>query len=101
MLPNKKTVVVLARLPAGLHHKKKSQMSEVIIWFLFSLVPSHEQALQQIVSLKKELSELRAKLASQEEDYHKSEGEMHAEVRLFVCLLLPWTDGSQTSVNSD
>jgi len=34
------------------------------------------------VSLKKELSELRAKLASQEEDYHKSEGEMHAELRV-------------------
>ena len=44
------------------------------------LVPNHEQALQQIVALKKEVSELRAKLASQEEDYHKSEGEMHAEV---------------------
>lgn len=47
----------------------------------FFKVPSHEQALQQIVALKKEVSELRAKLASQEEDYHKSEGEMHAEVR--------------------
>lgn len=45
-------------------------------------LPSHEQALQQIVALKKEVSELRAKLASQEEDYHKSEGEMHAELRL-------------------
>ena len=44
------------------------------------LVPNHEQALQQIVALKKEVSELRAKLASQEEDYHKCEGEMHAEV---------------------
>ena len=44
------------------------------------LVPNHEQALQQIVALKKEVSELRAKLASLEEDYHKSEGEMHAEV---------------------
>ena len=44
------------------------------------LVPNHEQALQQIVALKKEVSELRAKLASQEEDCHKSEGEMHAEV---------------------
>lgn len=32
------------------------------------------------MALKKEVSELRAKLASQEEDYHKSEGEMHAEV---------------------
>lgn len=45
-------------------------------------LPNHEQALQQIVSLKKEVSELRAKLASQEEDYHKSEGEMHAELRV-------------------
>ena len=27
-----------------------------------------------------EASELRTKLASQEEDYHKSESEMHAEV---------------------
>ena len=44
------------------------------------LVPNHEQALQQIVALKKDVSELREKLASQEEDYHKSEGEMHAEV---------------------
>ncbi|CAH3185535.1 unnamed protein product [Porites lobata] len=44
------------------------------------LVPNREQALQQIVALKKEVSELRAKLASQEEDCHKSEGEMHAEV---------------------
>ncbi|CAH3193931.1 unnamed protein product [Porites evermanni] len=43
--------------------------------------PNHEQALQQIVALKKEVSELRAKLASQEEDYHKSESEMHAELR--------------------
>lgn len=33
------------------------------------------------MALKKEVSELRAKLASQEEDYHKSESEMHAEVR--------------------
>ena len=48
--------------------------------FFVMLVPNHEQALQQIVALKKEVSELRAKLASQEEDYHKSEGEMHAEV---------------------
>ena len=48
---------------------------------MFYIVPNHEQALQQIVSLKKEVSELRAKLASQEEDYHKSEGEMHAEVK--------------------
>lgn len=48
--------------------------------FSFFIVPNHEQALQQIVALKKEVSELRAKLASQEEDYHKSEGEMHAEV---------------------
>jgi len=47
-------------------------------------VPNHEQALQQIVALKKEVSELRAKLASQEEDYHKSEGEMHAEVLWMV-----------------
>ncbi|XP_067050084.1 forkhead-associated domain-containing protein 1-like isoform X9 [Acropora muricata] len=45
-------------------------------------LPNHEQALQQIVSLKKEISELRAKLASQEEDYHKSEGEMHTELRV-------------------
>ncbi|CAH3178514.1 unnamed protein product [Porites lobata] len=45
-------------------------------------LPNHEQALQQIVALKKEVSELRAKLASQEEDYHKSEGEMHAELRV-------------------
>ncbi|XP_020624000.1 forkhead-associated domain-containing protein 1-like isoform X1 [Orbicella faveolata] len=45
-------------------------------------LPNHEQALQQIVALKKEVSELRAKLASQEEDYHKSEGEMHAELRI-------------------
>ena len=44
------------------------------------LVPNHEQALQQIVALKEEVSELRAKLTSQEEEYHKSEGEMHAEV---------------------
>ena len=44
------------------------------------VVPNHEQALQQIVALKKEVSELRAKLAFQEEDYHKSESEMHAEV---------------------
>ena len=44
------------------------------------VVPNHEQALQQIVALKKEVSELRAKLVFQEEDYHKSEGEMHAEV---------------------
>ena len=49
-------------------------------------VPNHEQALQQIVALKKEVSELRAKLASQEEDYHKSEGEMHAEVFLRIKL---------------
>ena len=48
--------------------------------FFVMLVPNHEQALQQIVALKKEVSEVRAKLASQEEDYHKSEGEMHAEV---------------------
>ena len=48
--------------------------------FFVMLVPNHEQALQQIVALKREVSELRAKLASQEEDYHKSEGEMHAEV---------------------
>ena len=48
--------------------------------FFVMLVANHEQALQQIVALKKEVSELRAKLASQEEDYHKSEGEMHAEV---------------------
>ena len=48
--------------------------------FFVMLVPNHEQALHQIVALKKEVSELRAKLASQEEDYHKSEGEMHAEV---------------------
>ncbi|KAL9970156.1 hypothetical protein ACROYT_G022484 [Oculina patagonica] len=45
-------------------------------------LPNHEQALQQIVALKKEVSELRAKLASQEEDYHKSESEMHAELRV-------------------
>ena len=49
-------------------------------------VPNHEQALQQIVALKKEVSELRAKLASQEEDYHKSEGEMHAEVFMKIKL---------------
>ena len=48
--------------------------------FFVMLVPNHEQALQQIVALKKEISELRAKLSSPEEDYHKSEGEMHAEV---------------------
>ena len=48
--------------------------------FFVMLVPNHEQALQQIVALKKEDSELRAMLASQEEDYHKSEGEIHAEV---------------------
>ena len=52
----------------------------MVFFFVCMLVPSHEQALQQIVALKKEVSELRAKLASQEEDYHKSEGEMHAEV---------------------
>ena len=51
-----------------------------VCFFFVMLVPNHEQALQQIVALKKEVSELRAKLASQEEDYHKSEGEMHAEV---------------------
>lgn len=51
-------------------------------FIIIILVPNHEQALQQIVSLKKEISELRAKLASQEEDYHKSEGEMHTEVRM-------------------
>ena len=44
------------------------------------LVSNREQALQRILALKKEVSQLRAKLASQEEDYHKSEGEMHAEV---------------------
>jgi len=55
-------------------------------------VPNHEQALQQIVALKKEVSELRAKLASQEEDYHKSEGEMHAEV--FLIIKLTQIDGA-------
>ena len=51
-----------------------------MVFVFLMLVPNHEQALQQIVVLKKEVSELRAKLASQDEDYHKSEGEMHAEV---------------------
>ena len=56
--------------------------------FFVMLVPNHEQALQQIVALKKDVSELRAKLASQEEDYHKSEGEMHAEVTDVTVLLI-------------
>ena len=55
-------------------------VDNMFFFFVCMLVPNHEQALQQIVALKKEVSELRAKLASQEEDYHKSEGEMHAEV---------------------
>ena len=45
-----------------------------------STVPSHEQALQQIVALKKEVSELRGQLANVEEDYHKNETELHSEV---------------------
>jgi hypothetical protein len=46
-----------------------------------STVPSHEQSLQQIVVLKNELAELRASIANKEEDYHKTESEIHAEVR--------------------
>ena len=44
------------------------------------------------MALKQEVSELRAKLASQEEDYHKSEGEMHAEV--FMRIKLKQVDGT-------
>ncbi|XP_032239699.2 forkhead-associated domain-containing protein 1 isoform X1 [Nematostella vectensis] len=58
--------------------RKKSKLIEQ----LKPPLPSHEQSLQQIVALKQEIAELRATLASREEDFHKNESQIHAELRL-------------------
>ncbi|KAK3729817.1 hypothetical protein QZH41_004986 [Actinostola sp. cb2023] len=70
--------VIARQKEALMDFRKKTKMMEQ----LKAPLPSHEQSLQQIVVLKNELSEIRASIANKEEDYHKTESEMHSEVNL-------------------